>query len=270
MANVLINENSMTAIANAIRAKNGTSTTYKPSEMAGAISAIDGGGSTPTGTIQITSNGTHDVSAYASANVAVPTGSTPTGTKQISITENGTTTEDVSAYANAEITVNVAGSSSSNKYTGTVTLEGQETAYLSIPISGHQLVAGENWIVFVRATKTGEYADGTTTWYEEENTVIPSGLGGYFLILCMMATNKLLSSGTLLEADLTTTRTGKATASEEVYGKVGANASAVMNGRIDSLNGRTNTISLYSGNAAYKFCSANMSIEYTYEAYLLD
>lgn len=107
MANVLINENSMTAIANAIRAKNGTSTTYKPSEMAGAISAIDGGGSTPTGTIQITSNGTHDVSAYASANVAVPTGSTPTGTKQISITSNGTTTEDVSAYANAEITVNV-------------------------------------------------------------------------------------------------------------------------------------------------------------------
>lgn len=35
--------------------------------------------------------------------------SAPTGTKQISITQNGTTTEDVAAYANAEITVNVQG-----------------------------------------------------------------------------------------------------------------------------------------------------------------
>lgn len=35
------------------------------------------------------------------------TGAAPTGTKQISITQNGTTTEDVSAYANAQIVVNV-------------------------------------------------------------------------------------------------------------------------------------------------------------------
>lgn len=34
-------------------------------------------------------------------------GITPTGTKQISITQNGTTTEDVTNYASAEITVNV-------------------------------------------------------------------------------------------------------------------------------------------------------------------
>lgn len=34
---------------------------------------------------------------------------TPSGTKQISITQNGTTTEDVAAYANAEINVNVQG-----------------------------------------------------------------------------------------------------------------------------------------------------------------
>lgn len=33
----------------------------------------------------------------------------PSGTKEISITENGTTTEDVSDYAEAEITVNVSG-----------------------------------------------------------------------------------------------------------------------------------------------------------------
>lgn len=40
-------------------------------------------------------------------------GVTPTGTKQISITQNGTTTEDVTNYANAEITVNVSGGGTS-------------------------------------------------------------------------------------------------------------------------------------------------------------
>lgn len=35
----------------------------------------------------------------------------PSGTKQISITQNGTTTEDVAAYASAEISVSVSGSS---------------------------------------------------------------------------------------------------------------------------------------------------------------
>lgn len=91
MANVLVEESSLQDIADAIRTKNGSQNTYKPWQMAGAIEAI-------------------------------PTGSTPTGTKQISITENGTTTEDVSAYANAEIEVNVSASGSNAPYTGTVTL----------------------------------------------------------------------------------------------------------------------------------------------------
>ena len=44
MAKVLVNESSLTGIANAIRGKNGSTTTYKPSEMAAAITAISGGG----------------------------------------------------------------------------------------------------------------------------------------------------------------------------------------------------------------------------------
>ena len=44
MANVIINDTNLTNIATAIRGKNGTTTTYKPSEMAAAITAISGGG----------------------------------------------------------------------------------------------------------------------------------------------------------------------------------------------------------------------------------
>lgn len=114
MANVLISEATMSSIADAIREKKETSTTYLPSEMPSAISSITGGGITPTGTINITTNGTHDVTNYASASVAVPQGTTPTGTKEISITQNGTTTEDVTNYASAQITVNVPTGQSTN------------------------------------------------------------------------------------------------------------------------------------------------------------
>lgn len=74
---------------------------------------VSGGGST-LGTKTITQNGTYNASSdsldgYSEVTVNVSGGVTPTGTKQISITQNGTTTEDVTNYANAEITVNVSG-----------------------------------------------------------------------------------------------------------------------------------------------------------------
>ncbi len=47
MAKVLVNEESLTNIANAIREKNSETTTYKPSEMAEAIQNISSGGATP-------------------------------------------------------------------------------------------------------------------------------------------------------------------------------------------------------------------------------
>lgn len=60
----------------------------------------------PTGSVEITENGEKPVAGKATAIVNVP-GIVPTGTKQISITQNGTTTHDVTQYASAEIVTDV-------------------------------------------------------------------------------------------------------------------------------------------------------------------
>lgn len=105
--NVLVENQHLQDIADAIRAKNGTQNTYKPSQMADAIEAIGEGGITPSGVIRITSNDTFDVTPYASAEVDVPTeGIVPTGT--IEIDENGTRI-DVSQYAYADVGVYPSG-----------------------------------------------------------------------------------------------------------------------------------------------------------------
>lgn len=73
MSNVLVSEDSLTSIADAIRRKNGVQNRYTPSEMSAAIDAIPVSGIVPTGTISITENGTNiDVASYSTANVDVP------------------------------------------------------------------------------------------------------------------------------------------------------------------------------------------------------
>ena len=52
MAKVLVNESSLSGIADAIRGKNGSTDTYMPNEMAAAITAIETGGTTDTNTIK--------------------------------------------------------------------------------------------------------------------------------------------------------------------------------------------------------------------------
>lgn len=73
--NYLTTNKELISIANAIRAKGGTSAQLSfPTEFVSAIQAIQ-------------------------------TGITPTGTKQITLTDNGTATEDVTNYASAQITI---------------------------------------------------------------------------------------------------------------------------------------------------------------------
>lgn len=59
MANIVIDNTNLTNIANAIREKNGTTTKYKPSEMAQAISNITGGDEAVLRAIKITTDGVY-------------------------------------------------------------------------------------------------------------------------------------------------------------------------------------------------------------------
>ena len=103
MSKVLVTESHLNNIAEAIRAKNGASTTYRPGDMAAAIQAIPTG-ITPTGTKQITQNGTHDVTQYANANVNVQP-----NLQSKTATENGTVTPDSGYDGLSSVVVNVQG-----------------------------------------------------------------------------------------------------------------------------------------------------------------
>lgn len=72
MAEYLTTDTELNAIADAINTKGGTSgQLIYPSGFVSAIQAIPTG-TTPTGTINISANGTYDVTNYASAAVAIP------------------------------------------------------------------------------------------------------------------------------------------------------------------------------------------------------
>lgn len=123
MANrdVLINEDTLYGIADAIRNKNNTSNTYKPSQMANAITGIPNNNTT-VNSINITENGEYTApsgTAYSPVSVNVPT----TTIESLSITSNGTYTAPTGT-AYSPINVEVA---NNQQYTCTIIAAGNSS-----------------------------------------------------------------------------------------------------------------------------------------------
>lgn len=104
MSKVLVTEGHLEAIADAIRAKNGSYDTYSPGEMAAAIRAIPTSGIIPAGTVNISENGTVDVRQYASAAVNVQP-----ALQAKTATQNGTVTPDSGYDGLSSVVVSVPG-----------------------------------------------------------------------------------------------------------------------------------------------------------------
>lgn len=178
----LVSRSTVESLKSTIQSKSGTSGKMTFAQMEEAVASISGGGITPTGTkqVSITQNGTttEDVTNYASAEITVnvpSSGITPSGT--IQITENGTF--DVTQYASAA--VNVSGGSGASWVTvaeqtlaedaAEIVLSGISGTYDVYEITLVGQTSAVEWIypIFTSSGSKGNYiaangADGLSTF----------------------------------------------------------------------------------------------------------
>ena len=190
MAKVLVTDTHLTDIASAIRNKNGTSDTYKPSEMANAIESIETGGGeavlqekkiAPTTSSQIITpdedyDGLSKVTIEAvtneidnnitSSNIksgvsilgiegTLEEGITPSG--ELEITENGS--YDVTEYASANVNVESSGSQKEYERVGYIQFTGDQTIDTGIICNRDTEIR----ILFTRESSSAQYMYGVAS-----------------------------------------------------------------------------------------------------------
>ena len=155
-----------TAIANSLRGKTGGTGKIVADDFPSVIDGLSTGGITPTGTKVITTNGSHDVTNYATAQVNVPVGITPSGTK--TITGNGT--HDVTNFASA--LVNVAGL---NARVFTSTVSADVSSGTGTIASANDFIksirSNANAFIIVRLVDVPKSTAALTAWFLTNNVL---------------------------------------------------------------------------------------------------
>lgn len=208
MTKVLVTESYLSDIADSIRSKTGSSATYTPAEMSDAIDGISSGGITPSGTKTITTNGSHDVTAYATASVSVPASAVDSGS--VSISSNGT--HDVIGYATASVSVPASAVDSGSvtlTTNGTHSVVGYASAVVDVPTSGGGITPTGT----INISANGTY--DVTNYASASVSVSSGGSGG--------------SYGTITTPDYSISSMGSGTPSSDVtfYNAIFSSSSSV-------------------------------------------
>lgn len=200
MAKYTFEDTTIKAIADPLRELNGSTATMTPAEMAAAGEAAademheqsgliamihtalqgkaagDSGGITPTGTKKIAENGTHDVTAYAYAEVNVPE-RVPV-IEPLDITENGTyeAPEGVDGFGPVTVNVPAAGGDSDLPagYSRVDYIQFNDAQIVDTRIIGNQNTKIE--VVFVREMASQHYMLGVAS--SDNTKAITAYMGG--------------------------------------------------------------------------------------------